>query len=599
MNIKKLPEQVINRIAAGEVVDRPFSVVRELVDNALDAGSKSITVSLEGGGRELIEVRDDGCGMSEADALLAFERHATSKISVAEDLEELRTYGFRGEALAAIASVSKITLRTREKKASVGIEVNVLGGAVKKPESVACVKGTTIQIRNIFFNTPARRKFLGSERGEVMKIKQWLRAIALANPKARFELISDQKQKLLLNSRENAIQRAKELYGAGVSFEESRGPVSMKGLLLHPGMAKSSTQALQILVNGRPVIDRMVLRAIKEGFGGALKGKEYPTGFVHITVKPELVDVNIHPQKLEIRFWNSSEMFRILYGIVRDVIQEFKGPKKFGGDRSFTHKEPAPAMQQRSAYEGHVSEGHVSEGHVFEGAAALKTTPLLSDYQPHSESFSESSLQLAESETSYEPATFTYSSLRYLGMVLSCYLLCEQEDSLVIVDMHAAHERINYNKILKKLSTEKIKEDQLLVPIKISFEEEELVELLVSKQEILEESGFRFHESSSKTIEVVGKPSWIPLGKVTVVLKEMAESEALLSSSIEKQRDAVAARLACHASIRSGDSLGREQVYALFEELDKAEFSGACPHGRPITVSFSKPEVEKLFGRIK
>jgi len=298
MNIHRLTDDVINQIAAGEVVDRPASVVRELVDNAVDAGAAEVFVSLIGGGQESLRVRDDGQGIAAAELCLAFERHTTSKLARAQDLVSILTLGFRGEALSSIASVSKVTLRSRTRADTTATQVRLAAGQILGIENLAGPFGTEVEVSALFFNTPARRKFLKSPRVEEARTKQWLAATSLARPAIRFRLLSDEREVLNLPPRGDAIERARVLFvGNCVAFDRSYGPCRVQGMLAHPGQARSDALGLVTLVNGRVVSDRLLLRSIKDGFGAVLKEREVPVGFVSIDLPAGEVDVNVHPQK--------------------------------------------------------------------------------------------------------------------------------------------------------------------------------------------------------------------------------------------------------------------------------------------------------------
>ena len=321
MKIKVLSDVVINQIAAGEVVERPASVVRELVDNAVDAGATDIFIALESGGHNRIRVRDNGCGMTRDEALLAFERHATSKVTSIDDLNTLTTMGFRGEALASIAAVSKIKLTTRSKEAGIGTAVTFRGGKVVDVQAVAWNEGTEMEVEHLFFNTPARRKFLKSPRSEVSRIRSWVAHSALSRPHVRYRLVSDGDEILNLQAR-----GAHVFPGDLTPISLREGGVKVQGMIGHPGQALSDASGFVILINGRLVSDKIILRAAREGYDSMLKDREFPVGYLSLTMPPEYVDVNVHPQKSEVRFRHPDQVFAVVRGAVLAGVRSIKRP---------------------------------------------------------------------------------------------------------------------------------------------------------------------------------------------------------------------------------------------------------------------------------
>jgi DNA mismatch repair protein MutL len=612
--IKRLSEETINRIAAGEVVERPLSVVRELVDNSLDAEATSITVELREGGQTLIRVSDDGTGIRSSEIELAFERHATSKIEKEEDLISIQSFGFRGEALASISSVSKLRVRSRHITEEAGVEVEFEGGVLVRRQRIAMPVGTEIIVQELFFNTPARKKFLKTDRGETIKITAWLRANALLHPEVRTKLVIDGQEKLLLAQRGSSLERAREIYpgeAVVVSYEEQQ--LRVMGYLCAPHYAKATPSALTLFVNGRLLSDRAILRAVREGFGGTLKPQQAPLGYLHIELPGDLVDVNVHPQKQEVRFWNSSRVFQLVLRSVRSAVGAFKSPlvaavssqkervknaplassSALALEHDSRMGEPRLALQPSQSLVSAVAADRIKSGlqqqelessHGFSGVAHLKER---------------GSTSISDTVSTVSGATdgFRYQDLRYLGTVLSCYLICEYGEQLVVIDMHAAHERINYNDILDRLRSRVPQKEVLLIPLTLQFDIE-LVERIIEQEALFTHCGFRIQARGETAIDVLEKPTWIALKQVKAALRELAEEDLPVERALESELEKVAARLACHASIRSGDLQTREEVYALFAALDEAEWSSACPHGRPVITTFGKHELERRFGRL-
>jgi len=595
MKIHILEDKLVNQISAGEVVERPESVLRELLDNSIDAGASRIQVLLEKGGQRLLKVTDNGAGMSRDDAILAFERHATSKIRSSSDLKAISTLGFRGEALASISSVSKVTLRTREPDDELGSEVEIRGGDLRGVKPIACPVGTEIEVRNLFFNTPARRKFLSSERTEIDRIKRWLSQFSMAYPEVAFRLTSDGREILNISVAESFESRAKSVMkGASISFSGEANGYRIEGLLGHPSLARSHAQYFCILVNKRLVRDMMVLRSVKRGFDSTLKDREFPVGAICIDAPYDLVDVNVHPQKAEVRFQESRILSALIEESVSAAVQGFRGVArwKLPDDRESV-KESARSYHPTSDSE--------------QKAVSLSTVQSARSDQRSSQerlSFTDSgvSSNLATSskfEADFEADyNFKFSELRYIGQLFECYLLCELDGYFYLVDMHAAHERYNFNLIRNTLSNSSFPSQQLLVPIPLELFDREL-ELLSDISDFLARFGFELESFGDNSLVVRAVPTLLVGADVASLIREIASlsDQGLQSQPIVERIDKIAARLACHASIRSGAHLEREEVYQLLADLDRSEFQTACPHGRPLLVKFSELEVESWFGR--
>lgn len=588
MRVHVLTDDVVNKIAAGEVVERPASVVRELVDNAIDAAASDICVELEDGGQTCVRVSDNGQGMSRDDAILAFQRHATSKILQADDLLTIATLGFRGEALSSIAAVAKVELRTREKDSSLGTLVRIDGGKLRDSADTPCAVGTTIEVRHLFFNTPARKNFLKSPKSEIQRIRAWLAHTALAHPGVRFRLISDGKELLNLPLVGDLFQRARGVFkGELKTFSCVVGEVSLTGGLSHPGLAQFDVNALVLLVNGRVVQDKMLVRAVKEGFDSTLKEREFPVGFLSVRLPACDVDVNVHPQKSEVRFRNGSRLFALTRDVVLRTVRAMSGASAGAGTEG--------ASLASSASEG--SFPTTAAPWRWQGAGTVSSAVSVSQQT----SFFGSNLALnAAPQAEAEIRLPRFSDLRYVGQVMRCYLLAEFESALYVVDMHAAHERYNYNLIRRAFRDKRIDSQQLLVPVVVELGAEGQLRCL-ERLAVFARWGFEWEGIGDGALVVRAIPSFLQAAHVVDIVRELAsmsESE-LPSNALEATIDKIAARLACHASIRSGRELERAEVYALFEALDSTEFSAACPHGRPVIVRFSEREVEAWFGRDK
>lgn len=571
--IRVLGDNVINKIAAGEVIDRPASVVRELVDNSIDAGAKSIIVSIEAGGKNLIKISDDGHGMLRQDALLAFERHATSKINQAEDLETIATFGFRGEALAAISAVSQVKLATRSAECPIGTKVSISAGKIDSVEPCSMNVGTEIEIRNLFFNIPARKKFLRSDQSEEKHIRTWVLQSAIANFDVHYRILVNDREVLNLAPRSDLVARAREVVkGQLLPFDRRNGPFRVSGLVGHPSQARGTGQidSLVIFVNRRLVKDKMVAKAVHEGFDSTLKSFEVPLGVISIEIPAIDVDINVHPQKSQVRFRAPQVVFLAVREAVKDAVQNFREPVRYADFRPLI-KGGAEVREQFRFEMGQGSSGNLAVS---------------------------SQAQLAFSDQDEQTAPLRYSELNYIGQVLECYLICELNKKMYVIDMHAAHERINFNRIRAGFDQKKLVSQRLLLPISVELGLEGLDNCLKHK-EALERVGFEIEAFGESTLLIRSLPSILKNGRVEELLRELAtiEFEGLGAGRWQERVDKISARIACHSSVRSGDRLGREEVMDLFRQMDSADFAAACPHGRPVIVSFEASEIEEWFGR--
>ena len=623
MKIKVLSDVVINQIAAGEVVERPSSVVRELVDNAVDAGATDIFIALEAGGHNRIRVRDNGCGMTRDEALLAFERHATSKVSSIEDLNTLSTMGFRGEALASIAAVSKIKLTTRTKESTVGTVVTFRGGKLVDVQATAWNEGTEMEVEHLFFNTPARRKFLKSPRAEVSRIRTWVAHSALSRPNVRYRLVSDGDEILNLPVVESIAARGAQVFPGDLTPVALReGGVRVQGMVGHPGQALSDASGFVILINGRLISDKIILRAVREGYDSMLKDREFPIGYVSITMPPEYVDVNVHPQKSEVRFRHPEQVFAVVRGAVLAGVRSIKRPLMAAPAPSLQVSEPvaAPVEFPRAAFVSPSVSPPQPPAPVSRfdwpipaPVAAAVHTPVVAQnvaVAHGAEEFTPKTFQPSFFVASAPPVTyqqetkvaanrdFRFQDLRYIGQLLGCYLVCEMDSRLVVVDMHAAHERVNYNKIRSARSKRALTVQKLLIPERVRLTAEQVVGL-IEQEDALKELAFEVSQVGVDTVEVVGVPGVLSHLDCIGVIKDIAAEPVTAGwrERLEERIDHLTARLACHASVRGGDVINRTEAYALLQQLDEAETAGACPHGRPVVAEFSRDAVERWFGR--
>ena len=603
MKIRVLNDEVVNKIAAGEVVERPSSVVRELVENSFDAGAQEVRVYLERGGHSLIRVVDDGTGMERDDALLALERHATSKIVSADDLLAIQTMGFRGEALPSIAAVSKVTIRTRTAEQEVGTEVEIHGGIIKTVKSVPLQKGSEFEIRSLFFNTPVRRKFLKSPHHEEMRVKQWMIGASLCRPQVRLRLFFDGKETLNLSRAESIESRARTIFRGGmvrVHLEaRNSDELGIEGSIGHPSQAVADSGTFLLLVNGRVVSDRALLRAVKDGFSTTLKAQEFPVGFLSLKLPPQVVDVNVHPQKSEVRFVDGAKIFVAVRDTIARAVNDFRAPL----EASSRVASVTPLYSTTSAFgasQGALPRPYSSSFVTPRESATGEQMGLLTPGPAHSEeSIAGEMREVAQPAPLLGPFT-RFSDLRYIGQALQCYLFTEFGGRVYVVDMHAAHERYNFNLVRNALRAKSTLGQSFLLPLKVVVGERGVFNLEYHL-EFLQEAGFFVERENESSFRVLSAPALLKISEVENIIKEFAAvpSEESPLGKLQERLDYIAARIACHASVRSGDLLDEREVYALFASLDSTEFSAACPHGRPIIISLSEDEISRWFGRDK
>lgn len=606
--IKVLPETIVNQISAGEVVDRPASVVRELLDNALDAGADDILISVEDGGRRSIRIVDNGSGMSKDDALLAFENHATSKITSVKDLAAIQTFGFRGEALASIASIAKVQLRSRTRDSDIGISINIEGGKIVKFEETSCNVGTEIIVSSLFFNTPARRKFLKKPETEEARIKQWIIQSAISNFSVRYRFQANRREQLNLPVCTSLIERARAFIKGSIEVVSwEKGEIKIHGLIGHPGSATTNTSSFVLIVNKRVVKDNALLKAVREGFQSTLKSYESPVGIVSIVLPYSQVDVNVHPQKSEVRFLSPGEIYVNLRDAIINSVRSFNRPisiSPISYERDIANAKEAISPEQ-STQSVIIRDDSSTYQHQDRLNLATKVAPMAEfNYQNGSRDNTEilSSNSLSQDDnTSDQVQTlpkFRYADLKYIGQLMECYLVCEHNELFYLIDMHAAHERCNYNRIRNGFIKQDVSQQLLLVPVVVTLDDESLQNVMENR-DTLNRLGFEIEEFGSQEIIVRSTPSFIPANEVKSLFSELARQQLDLPTStvVSDQLDRIAARIACHSSIRSGKIMSKDEVYALFDQLDVATISSACPHGRPVIVSFTQSTVEKWFGR--
>ena len=587
-NVRILGDALINKIAAGEVVERPASVVKELVENAVDAGATTVRVELRGGGRSLVGVRDDGCGMSRDDVLLAIERHATSKIRTPEDLFDIHTLGFRGEALPSIAQVSRMEIRTAVRGEPSGTLLQLEGGVLKAVRDAPPVPGTEILVRRLFFNTPVRLRFLKTERTELSHATEAVVRIALAHPAVRFELwrVSGGSQKAVLQTpaTDDLTNRVSDLLGRSirsrlVEVDRQGDDLGVRGLVGDPTLHRSSRTGLYLFVNGRPVRDRLLLGAVAEGYRGLIPKGRHPIVVLFCELPVAEVDHNVHPTKSEVRFARGQQVYRFVATTVADALRQTPPVR---AERA--SPQPVQVAFQRSGG-GSPSWSAVREA-IFDDMAPESGPPAPSaDPTPAGQPTPSAD---AEGERGF-------AAMRSLGQFEGTYLLLQDGRDLVVMDQHAAHERINYERILRDDASEC---QTLLVPEVIDLPRSQC-EALLARLDMLSGLGIEMSDFGGGSLAVTAVPPSVPPGDVRDLVRDVAQELVghRPSTAVEDLRHRIAALAACHRSVRAHQRLTPEQIRALLAALDGAEHPYSCPHGRPLIARFSLREIEKWFDR--
>jgi len=582
-SIRKLSENLINQIAAGEVVERPSAVVKELVENALDAGATSVEVILQAGGRRRVRVVDDGCGMSPADAHLALQRHATSKIAAQEDLAAIETLGFRGEALPAIASVSRMALTTSTGEEE-AFRLQVDGGTLRGEGPAARARGTTVDIEDLFFNTPARAKFLRTAATELSRSTEVVHACALARPDVRFRLEHDGRELLMAPPASDLRHRVRQIFGqelaAGlIPVSSGRSPLSVSGFVSRPAFSRAGRSAQFLFVNQRLIVDRSLSYAIGQACRPHFPRERYPALFLFLEVPLEQVDVNVHPAKREVRFSTPGAVHQLLRRGLEEALAGARAVQAFPGGG----EEPA------AAHAGGVSEAVQDYLVRHEGAEPDETLAGRSPAPGPRESTMDE-LPLPQSDT----------TLRVLGQFRDTYIVVEDAEGLLLVDQHAAHERVLYDDYRRQLKARSVAVQSLLFPVNVEVPPAGAARF---EQAVESLTGMGF------TVEVFGKNAFLvrevpaiaagaDAARLVQDLVDQVAEEQDGEDALEQLEHRVAALSACHAAVRAGMRLDEERVRHLAESLFAGNHALTCPHGRPAILRYPLQAIEKAFLRI-
>ncbi len=576
MTIKVLRPDVAAKIAAGEVVERPASVVKELVENSIDAGAGRITIEIKGGGVDLIRVTDDGCGIPADEMLLSFHRHATSKLTSPDDLESVTTMGFRGEALPSIASVSRVSMSSRPASEAVGSEVQLRWGEVEKNGSKGCAAGTTVSVESLFENVPARRKFLRSPGSERSRISDLVARFALAFPHVRFSLNVEGRNTLSTSGNGILSDAVIAVYGAetaGAMLEVSWDGLdgySVHGYAGAPSLHRANRSYITFIMNGRWIQSPFLTYALTECYQGFLPVGRHPMAALMLAVPPSEVDVNVHPAKREVRFRREDRIFSGLQRAVRSTLMQVSPVREISLPSGPTGVPPGGPFSPRQQ--------HVSPDRLAFSMEA-----------GNSNGASVSGSLIEQPETTGKEM----SSLRVLGQVRNTYLVLEGPDGIYLIDQHAAHERILFEKVLSGLPDAQVQ--SLLEPVAVELSPGQ-EELALSSAELLERYGFLLEAFGERSYILRAVPSVIRANDPAKALVEVLDLMAF-EGLVKEREEALAASIACHGAIRAGMQMEQREMEALLVQLEACENPHTCPHGRPTMIHLSSSHLEKEFGR--
>jgi DNA mismatch repair protein MutL len=608
--IHLLSEQVANQIAAGEVIERPASVLKELLENALDAGATQVDVQVAAGGRSLVAVTDNGWGMSRDDALLCLERHATSKLRSSDDLDRIASYGFRGEAIPSIASVSKFRLRTREPDALAGTELVIDGGKLREVREVGLAPGTQIEVRSLFYNLPARRKFLRSEPTESAHLRQTLLLAGLARPDVGFTLAVDDQpvQRWLPN--EDLRQRLVSVFGADwieltVPLAAESGELKLHGFIGKPGVSRGARGEELFFINRRPVENRTLHFGLLEGYHNSLMKGRYPVAVLFLEMDPAGVDVNIHPAKREVRFHDDFTMRQFVVQAVTRTLREVGGgpaarfelgaPEPVAIEKNkvesadFLPLEKAPPQPESAAQ---VDDGHRPPLHYIEAPSAQTAPDDTSAHLP---------LEIAPQPASKrpEPLITNRLGLRVLGCVANLYIIAESPEGLVLIDQHAAHERVLFEQMLKRMALQDPASQQLLFPVTLEFLPRE-ADFVFAQVDTLQQAGVGITRFGPSSFLVDALPAMVKPRDVAEFIRTILADLQQEGGETRKGRrlsEEVVAKTVCRHAVKANDALRPAEWDNLLHDLLACDLPYTCPHGRPTMIQLSAAELNKKFGR--
>lgn len=619
-----LDEKTANKIAAGEVVERPASVIKELTENALDAGATTVEIEIADGGSSYMRVSDNGSGMSEEDAKKSIIRHGTSKISSIEDIFSITSLGFRGEAVPSIAAVSELVMTTRMNDTDLAFRMVLSGGSVKEEEHTGASVGTTMEVRNLFFNTPARKKFMKSERTESSKISDIITKLALTRPDVAFTFINNGRTVLQTGGTGDDLETIAAIYGAAVAKEVFPVTYENENFTIHgfvgkPSLLKSTRAWQTCIVNRRVIHNAVVFKAIENAYHAMLPKSGYPFALLYVETDPATIDVNVHPAKTEIKFADEQQMYRAVYHCIITALMSREKPEQIAtpvnlSTRQIEKAVPAKEVENRQGSftfstprdGGFSTEGRKNNGGSLEhGYVPVQRQDKPYTPEPHVKAyaageenpFSAVREELSESVKEHSVIHFDGDEDVFipLGAVADCYIVAKKGEDLYIIDQHAAHERVRYDKFCKR--TESMPSQQLLTAEFVEADSSDM-QLFSEKEEVFRDLGYIYTEAGPTTLRMEAIPADLPTSHIADSLQEICH---ILHESPQTDkatlRHSSLAYLSCHGAVKAGDTLNIREMKELLEALFHTETPYVCPHGRPIIVRFTPGELAKLFKR--
>ena len=611
MSIHKLPNQLIDQIAAGEVVERPASVVKELVENALDAGATQITIDVQTGGKKSIKITDDGQGIVKDDLVLAIERHATSKIDSLYGLEHLGTLGFRGEALPSIASVSRFKMTSRHCDADVAFSIRSDGGQVTGPEPASHPTGTTVEVTDLFYNTPARRRFLKTDRTEFLRIDELIKQLSLSRFDVGFRLAHNGqivRHAQAGNADPLIHQRISQLCGKdfmeqSLQIEHQRGDLKISGWVAKPNWNRARADRQFFFINGRVIKDKLVAHAIRQAYQDVLFHGRHPAFVLYLNLNPELVDVNVHPTKHEVRFRDTRLVHDFIFGAIHQTLAPARMQEQTRVAESSGQSFETAPVQNRMAFggghyggQGGGSSPQSNLNYLQQMAAKGSHSPMAESaygYAPHNQG-AQNHPNLPDSEHNEDIPPLGYAKAQIHGV----FVLAENIHGLIIVDMHAAHERILYERMKQRFADDQLKNQKLLVPIQINVSARE-VAVVEEQGDWFAQLGFEISVTGEESLTVRKVPAILAQADVEELLKDVLSEMVALGSStkIEAAINEILSTMACHGSVRANHHLTLMEMNALLRDMESTLRSDQCNHGRPTWTQLDMKQLDKLFLR--
>jgi len=597
--IRRLPEIIANKIAAGEVVERPVSVVKELLENAIDANSTRIRIDVEKGGAQLVRLSDNGIGMQRDNALLSLERHATSKISSDSDLFAIKTLGFRGEALPSIAAISKMVMVTRPHDCDIGTEIQVEGGKVIQVNDAGAPSGTFISVKDLFYNTPARKKYLKSNRTEIAHIIDYLSNVAVGFPSIHFKLFHNARSIKNWPNTQKISDRIADVMGDDLyknlfPIQYKNDHVSIEGYVASPETSRKSSSHV-IFVNGRVVTDRFIQHAILEGYRGKLIKGHYPVVVLFLTVPFEDVDVNVHPAKLTVRFVHQGSIHQAIVQAIQNTLDSNSRVPWQSNPEKQSVQEPMHIIDKQISKDN-------TDKQIYnfpEHSQTHQKNMVQEEFFPVSYTAQPALLSESTEKTMKPDNRIDYGNLQILGQLQKTYIICEDGQSMFLIDQHAAHERVVYERLKQALLSQKLPVQRLLVPetIDLTYQQTSIFEKLIQD---MQKIGFDIEHFGQNTFIVQSVPDILTGKDIKALIHEIAESlpDIKNTAPAEQAIDDCLMLMACHSAIRAGQTLSSIEISKLLKSLDSCEYPSQCPHGRPTCIQWDRTEIEKKFKRI-